>query len=88
MTPQLGPEMDPKTRLAGGPSGGTGREEFRRAFSLPLWAGVELTEPLPQIAAYVTNHFGCRESTPDRRALGGQSGDPIHDGGPNLRIKN
>ncbi len=52
------------------------------------WTSLELTESLPQIAAYMTNHFRRRESTPDRRALGGQSGDPIHNGGPNLWIKN
>src|SRR5712691_3966674 len=52
------------------------------------WTSLELTESLPQIAAYMTNHFRRRESTPDRLALGCQSRDPIQNGGPNLRIKN
>ncbi len=98
-----------QTTYVGGPSGGTGREEFRRAFPPPFrpwhdvnrepiqwktrqrsgwWTGLELTEPLSQIAAYMTNHFRRRESTPDRLALGRQSRDPIQNGGPNLRIKN
>ena len=56
------------------------------------WSGwrtsLDLTESLPQIAAYMTDHFRRRESTPDRLALGYQPGDPIHNGSPNLRIKN
>ena len=47
------------------------------------WTGLELTEPLPQIAAYMTNHFRRRESTPDRLALGCQSRDPIQNRSPN-----
>src|SRR6266581_2527786 len=34
------------------------------------WTRLKLAEPLPQIAAYMTDHFRRRESTPDRLALG------------------